>query len=449
MVYDNASTMKYKFILATNLLCIFCQFSAILHAQSIGVGTTAPLDKLHIANGDLLLENGKFTTTKTGRGRNLAPIAIASVSANGNLVGGTGNVAASGFGTIVDIGEDNAGTQAFATAISATQKLYGVVNPMAAPNNTKIEVKFYDFNGFQYYPAYSLIVYKTGTDAYREYNITLKDNANGVVITHGTYGISTAAVDSISINILIPDTVLIGGGSSTGAAITINGLPAKASVKITNRGKIVGMGGSGSSGDGTYSVNGFQGSCYINGGPGFQGGSAIVTATKIIVDNYGFIAGGGGGGGGGKRGAATNANGGGGGAGAGWPIPAAGSGGFGDGGRGGGTWFAVGQGGSCAVFTTCNNPSGCCCGSGAPYATNGQTGSYTSGINFTPGQGGAGINGGFGGLPGGLLGNPGQASANTTAGSVAGKAVETQFGSTATGNIVNTLSGGQTIGVVQ
>jgi hypothetical protein len=412
-------------------------------AQSIGVGTTAPLDKVHIKDGDLLLENSKFTTVKTGRGRNLAPIAIASVNGNHNLSGGTANVTVSNFGMWVDIGEDNTGTQAFATAVGST-KLYGVVTPLTGVNKTKLEVRFYDFNGFENFPAYSLIVYKTGTDAYREYNITIADDTNGIELSHGNFGISTAAVDSLRITILIPDSVIIGGGISTGAGILVN-LPARSSVKITNYGKIIGRGGSGGVGEGTYAAGAYVGPCGIFSGTGLQGGSAIATNTKLVVDNYGFIAGAGGGGGGGKKGAIAGANGGGGGAGAGWPI---GSGyGFGFGGDGGATWQAVAPGGYCPTDPfACSNPSGCCCGITAPYGTNGSKGSYTTGINFLPGAGGAGVNGGYSGLSGGALGQPGQSGPNTWAPSVAGKAVASA--PAFTGNTVNNLSGGTVVGVV-
>jgi hypothetical protein len=425
------------------LICLLILHS-FAQAQSVGIGTTVPLDKVHIKDGDLLLENSKFTTVKTGRGRNLAPIAIASVNGSHNLSGGTANVTVSNFGLWVDIGEDVAGTQAFATAIGSS-KLYGVVTPLTGANKTKLEVHFFDYNGNENYPAYSLIVYKTGTDAYREYNITIQDDTNGVQISHGNFGISTAAVDSLRITILIPDSVIIGGSSSTGSGIDIN-LPAHSSVKITNYGKIIGKGGGGGVGEGTYSAGSYVGPCTIYSGAGIQGGSAIATNTKLVVDNYGFIAGAGGGGGGGKKGAVAGANGGGGGAGAGWPIPVSGN-GFGFGGSGGSTWNAVAQGGYCQSDPfACSNPAGCCCGITAPYGSNGSKGSYTNGNNFLPGDGGAGVNGGYSGLAGGNLGQPGQSGPNTGAASVAGKAVASA--PTFTGNTVNNISGGTVVGVV-
>jgi hypothetical protein len=412
--------------------------------QSIGIGTQSPLDKVHIKDGDLLLENSKFTTTKTGRGRNLAPIAIVSVNGSHNLSGGTSNVTVSNFGITVDIGEDNTGTQAFATAVGST-KAYAIITPGTGANNTKLDVHFYDFNGNEYYPAYSLIVYKTGTDAYREYNITISSDTNGIQISHGNFGISTAAVDSLRIVITIQNSVTIGGHSSTGSAIDIN-LPSHSSVKIINYGKIIGKGGRGGGGEGTNGSGSYAGPCTIANPAGLQGGSAIATNTKVVVDNYGFIAGGGGGGGGGKKGAVATANGGGGGAGAGWPIPVTGY-GFGFGGDGGGTWNGVAQGGYCqGEFFPCNVPGGCCCGVYAPFASNGLKGTYTTGINYLPGSGGAGINGGYSGLAGGGLAQPGQSTVNTSAAGVAGKAVISA--PTITGNILNNLSGGTSLGGV-
>lgn len=413
------------------------------HAQSVGIGTNAPLDKVHIKDGDLLLENSKFTTVKTGRGRNLAPIAIASVNGNHQLSGGTANVTVTNFGITVDIGEDNTGIQAFATAVGST-RAYAVINPEAAPNNTKIDVHFYDYNGYEYYPAYSLIVYKTGTDAYREYNITISSDTNGVSISHGNFGISTAAVDSLRVTILIPDTVIIGGGSNNGSGISIN-LPAHSSVKITNYGKIIGKGGRGGGGEGTYSADSYAGPCGLSSSSGLEGGSAIATNTKVVVDNYGFIAAAGGGGGGGKKGGVATANGGGGGAGAGWPIPVDGY-GYGFAGDGGGTWHATGQGGYCPTDAfPCTNPAGCCCGVTAPYAANGSKGSYTTGNNYLAGGGGAGVNGGYNGSSGGALGQPGASGANNAAPGPAGKAVNSV---PITGNVVNNLSGGMVIGAV-
>ena len=429
----------------TKHLLLLCLLSVqlVAYTQSIGIGTAAPLDKVHIKGGDLLIENGKFTTIKTGRGRNLAPIAIAQVNGSQTLVGGTSNVTVSNFGMWVDIGEENTGTQAFATAIS-TGKYYGVVNPLGSPNSTKLEVKFYDFNGNQGFPAYSLIVYKTGSDAYREYNITIVDDTNGINISHGNFGISTAAVDSLRITLLIPDSVIIGGAAYVPGGININ-LPARSSIKITNHGKIIGIGGRGGGGQGTYSAGSFPGPCFIPGGDGSSGGAAIASSIKVVVDNYGFIAGAGGGGGGGKKGVGAGANGGGGGSGAGWPIPAAATGfsnGFG--GDGGSTWVAVMQGNYCPTDPfTCNTPGGCCCGITAPYGFAGHKGTYTGGNNYNPGAGGAGVNSGYNGLAGGTLGNPGQTSINNFLAGPAGKAV----GGPA-GNIVNNLGGGITIGVV-
>ena len=435
--------MKKLFLLA---ICYLLLATSI--AQNIGIGTSAPQEKLHIKDGDVLLENGKFITTKTGRGRNLLPIAVASVSAGNNaaLTGGTTNVTVSNYGRWVDIGEDNKGVQAFVTPVSTTEKAYPVITLLPAPNNTKIEVRFYEWHGYQVYPGYNIVVYKTGTDAYREYNITLADDTNGVVITNGAFGISTAAVDSLRITVNVPDTVLIGGGGGYGAGITFTGLPKSTSIKVNNYGKIVGIGGKGGSGGGTYGSGSYQGGCNVTAGEGWYGGPALLTdALKIVVDNYGFIAGGGGGGGGGKAGSSSGANGGGGGAGAGWPIPSSSS-LVGGGGNGGVIANAVAQGNYCYP-NLCNDPTGCCCGYFGPYGESGHVGYYTTGTNFVAGTGGNGVSGGFTGAGGGALGTVGQSNGNTAAGGSAGKAVLALF-SFAAGNVINTQPGGQTVGVV-
>ncbi|MEO6404398.1 MAG: hypothetical protein ABIY51_15620 [Ferruginibacter sp.] len=333
------------------------------------------------------------------------------------------------------------GVQAFVTAMGNNVKAFGGVTALSAPNNTKFEVKFWDYNGNQTLCAYSFIAYKTGNDAYREYAITIRKDTNGIKIAHGNFGISTAAVDSLRITILIPDTVIIGGGTynTSGAAIITEGLPARTSIKITNYGKIVGIGSQGSSGESSFAAGSYQGACTLTGTVGINGGNAIASSVKIVVDNYGFIAGGGGGGGAGKSGAAASANGCGGGVGAGWPVLNA-TVGFGAVGVGGSSAVAVAQGGTCG-FPNCKTSGGCCCGFQGPYGFNGLPGSYSGANLFNPGAGGNGINGGFNGMAGGALDSPGTSGANTLAASLAGKAV-----ACVTGNVVNNLSGGITIG---
>lgn len=201
-------------------------------------------------------------------------------------------------------------------------------------------------------------------------------------------------------------------GCGTGA-LNFSTMTTFATVKIINRGVIMGNGGSGGSG-----ATGNTGSCIRNAGAGAQGGHAILTslAVSVTVDNYGFIAaGGGGGGGGGSTGADIYGGGGGGGAG----IQNV------TGGNGGGTTFS-GPFGSCGTINK--------------IAQDG-----TAGTNSTAGIGGAGANGGGNGGNGAALGLQGQSGTGTNpgAGGLPGKAI-----SGGSGNVINNLQNGQTIGAV-
>lgn len=200
-----------------------------------------------------------------------------------------------------------------------------------------------------------------------------------------------------------------------GPALNFSLTTANTTIKIVNRGVIIGYGGQGGIG-----ASGQAGSCPVSHWPGAAGGDAIATKSGVVVmvDNYGLIAGGGGGGGGG--GGATSASGvygGGGGGGAGFNHSL--------GGKGGGTTVQT-QGGICTPQTR--------------VASNGEGGS-----TITYGNGGQGANGGGSGGKGGALGQAGLAGDGVFAGpgGAAGKAI-----GGGNSNQIRNFLGGQSYGIV-
>jgi hypothetical protein len=241
--------------------------------------------------------------------------------------------------------------------------------------------------------------------------ILIHINTNSPVIDfYNTYAINYTWARKFSI--LIDAGVLVEG-------ISFFNMPTNKvfKLKIVNKGNLAGSGGAGGRG-----ASGQIGSCSVAAGNGVDGVSAIVTRTdlKILVDNYGIIAGGGGGGGGGGKTALGQYGGGGGGG--------AGSGGC-IGGLGGGN--------------TISGPFGSC-GTSLSFAQNGVNGTLTNG-----GTGGTGASaGGNGGNAGGRAqaGTNGTGTAAGIAG-VAGKAILSFGGSSA--SIINNIGGGQSFGVVE
>ncbi len=208
-------------------------------------------------------------------------------------------------------------------------------------------------------------------------------------------------------SIAIDEGVLVTG-------ISFTSLPtSNYQIKIVNRGDLKGLGGRGGSGS-----SGQVSSCAIAAGNGGPGVNAITTKVgiSISIDNYGIIAGGGGGGGGGGRTAAGQ---------------------FGGGGGGGANLGNAGQGGG-NTFSTFG------CGQISTIAQNGDPGTSTAG-----GPGGAGASGGGNGGSGGGLAQVGQSGTGTAAGNggAPGKAIASVGGSS--GTVINNLSGGQVIGVVE
>lgn len=183
------------------------------------------------------------------------------------------------------------------------------------------------------------------------------------------------------------------------AAINFTTMPSTASIKIINRGVIIGNGGIGGNG-----ATGHAGSCIRAANADGIGGNAIATklGVPVVVDNYGLIAAGGGGGGGAGAGLG-NAS----------------------GGTGGGTTFS-GPFGSCGTLTS--------------IAQNGSGGQTT-----LPGNGGTGVNGGGNGATGGGWSQQGQTGTgnNPGIGGLPGKAIIGGIG-----NVITNISSGQKFGAV-
>jgi hypothetical protein len=94
----------------------------------------------------------------------------------------------------------------------------------------------------------------------------------------------------------IDSGVTIGSSSAATPAFTVGSFPSGSEIKLVNYGTIKGAGGTGGAG-----AN-YGGSA----GSGQQGGTAILSATSITIENNGTIAGGGGGGGGGGYSSTTS-----------------------------------------------------------------------------------------------------------------------------------------------
>lgn len=427
-------------------------FSQGLFAQTgnVGIGTNSPKEKLHIAGGNVLIEDGIVSRSSTGATKDLLPIAIATIGGTGVVTDGTTNVTCVKDGTafLVDIGEKNTNCQLFLTLLPGVATRYEIFK-MTGVNDTKFRILLYN-NTTQVNNSFSIVVFKAGNDPLHEYNITVASNVNGLRIGHGFHGIDAFGVDSVTINITINANVMIGGpdpdttNSAYLGAIVISDIPCPAKITITNFGQIVGRGGRGGRGGSTYQNNSeVTGAiCGVSAGQGFGGGDAIITSKKITVINHGFIAGGGGGGGGGKSLATAGSNGGGGGTGAGWPLSA--------GGQGGANFYGAGALDNCppgGQVAGCGTLA-CCCGGYAPFAVNGNGNTrIVNGNQYVAGSGGAGINGGFQGLFGGGLGLQGVSNANTAPGGPPGKVINTTI-SSSLGSTITNVNGGSYTGLV-
>lgn len=187
-------------------------------------------------------------------------------------------------------------------------------------------------------------------------------------------------------DITVASGVVVSANATSAYAFdTGSSFPAGSSLKLTNNGYIIGMGGQGANG-------------YINGSTrqdGYPGGPALFARAALTVTNNGVIGGGGGGGGGGANNEAYGYGGGGGRSGrtasvggySGGLYPAD-PGTFDSGGRGrnGGLGGTTGAGGGAAS----NGPGG---GGGGGWGASGGRGATNPGYGGYGGAGGAAVNG--------------------------------------------------------
>jgi hypothetical protein len=246
--------------------------------------------------------------------------------------------------------------------------------------------------------------------------LTIAGSTGVVPVTHSVTGltnyvmtVSSAATDynllaaytssfgapskAISVTVTINSGIQVLASTSTTAAFATGTFPAGSTIKLVNRGYIIGKGGKGGSGGySNISCGGYKGQ------NGFSGGPAISQGSNLTIDNAsGYVLGGGGGGGGGSgahSGSCDTASGGGGGGGGagiglgGAGILNAGAGLAGTGGQSG----TFGLGGCHAKTATPGN-----CGTtyqiggkGGAYGQDGASGSNGYGQSSGPGLGGAG-----------------------------------------------------------
>jgi len=166
------------------------------------------------------------------------------------------------------------------------------------PGSPYPEIKFSDFHGTAKFFVFNDIISSDTAD----YNLSSKMTAAG-------WDGLRPVIATVTVN----SGVILYATSVGGYAFTIGGsvpytFPANSSVKLINRGYIIGKGGAGGAGgsDGNEQP-------YTVASPGQNGGSALYIDNAISIENYGVIAGGGGGGGGGGGNTYWNAGGGGGG----------------------------------------------------------------------------------------------------------------------------------------
>ena len=230
------------------------------------------------------------------------------------------------------------------------------------------------------------------------FNITSNQtNANLRTLAVNAGWDGTAPVEAtINSGVIISGSV---AGNSTGA-LTVNG-SWPGGVTLTNKGVIVGRGGSGGSGgsgNGRYTANA--------GGGGGTGGRGLVVSSALTLNNMGTIAGGGGGGGGGGAGNSFSSS---------SDILYSAGGPGGGGGRsgltnasGGGGGYQSGYGGNTGTYNARGNGGGKRNAGGGNVATSSGTGgtggnwgsSGNSGNSGTAGAGGISSNGGGGGAAG-------------------------------------------------
>jgi len=135
----------------------------------------------------------------------------------------------------------------------------------------------------------------------KEYTITIATNTTTFDLNTQLTLLGADITDSLTVNIIINNGIILGSTSSSIPALTVN--LTNSIVNLINNGYLVGKGGNGSEVDNT---------------DGDNGGDALVVHSPVNLTNNGTI--GGGGGGGGKGAHTVRDNGSRGGGGAGWNV---------------------------------------------------------------------------------------------------------------------------------
>ena len=400
--------IKYAFLIAVLLPVVFAT------AQNVGVGTTSPKNKLHVAGGlrvDTLANNGDKGLLQHDQNG-----AVSSLEFTGNA-----NEVLKGDGTFGSI-SGSGGTMGLFQNLTTEQR-DAIVSP---PNGLHIFntddhcLNFYDA-AFQVWNSYC-------DNGNKVITIKISQDILGGIDFYNTYAKNHPNAREFSV-IIDPGVNVVSGGYATSAfvggtiplaAISFFAMPVgtQFAIKIVNRGNIVGNGGAGGFGARGQNTE----SCVANAGNGDQGGVAILTTpdVKITIENYGIISGGGGGGGGGGRNNLGE---------------------YGGGGGGGATFGPGGIGGGPTTYLSLGGLPGSCLTSSV--AQNGSAGGITTGSD-----GGAGaLNGGNGGK-GGELAQAGQSGSGTNAG-LGGPAGLTVLSYNGGSGIIINNHGGQVLGIVQ
>ena len=394
-------------------LIISTALTLFAFSQNVGIGTSDPKNKLHVAGGlrlDTLVhanDSGILRHDKNG-----AVSSLRFTGSNTDVLRGDGTFGPGGSGG----GTTVTGVQ---FPLMTTAERDAIVNPANGLHifNTDEECLNYYNNIFNVWVSYCDDVKKV---------VTIKISADAIAVDFSNLYAKNYPGTKNFIVIIQPGVTLISGGISNQfitipfPALGFFGMPAGSSVKIINYGNIVGFGGAG--GNGAYGQTGDP--CIGNATSGINGGDAIGTSSAVntTIENYGVIGGGGGGGGGGGK--SSNGQ-------------------YGGGGGGGAALGGGGTGGGPTAYPSfC--PFGCNCVV-TPVAQNGVTALVATG-----GAGGTGANSGGNGGNGGGLGAAGQNGAGTNAGlgGAPGLAV-VSFGGGSTGIVINNHGSGQVFGVVQ
>jgi len=261
--------MKQNFTIA-----FFClAFAGTLSAQNVGIGTPAPVDKLHVAGvaNSIRIEGLSSTGTYTGTG---TPLRAVFVDANGSLVkGGAGATFTDAWYTV-----GNAGTIAGANFVGTTDaQAFVTKTGGSAAANERMRILATGagvFNATTPFAGDVFSVYGTGyagaTNALGAFVVNSYVGANGTAI----YGESNSA--AANSGIAVWGQLL---GTSTPATITSYGTLGRNTTVPVATGFAIGAGGvvTATSGD----ARGVNGSTASNAGIGVAGFNSGATGSAF------------------------------------------------------------------------------------------------------------------------------------------------------------------------